>query len=84
MGSDALGKRVRQWRKNQGMPLKAVANALDVSEATVSDWERGTRFPSRSNLDALAKFMNGPVCALFCENSDSCQHYDLPERKIAR
>ena len=82
MGSEALGKRVRTWRKNKKLPLKAVAKALNVSEATVSDWERGTRFPSRTNLDALAKFMDGPVCALFCENEDSCEHYDLPQAPL--
>ncbi len=81
MGSEVLGKRLRMWRQNRHLPLKAVASALHVSEATISDWERGTRFPSRTNLDNLAVYIGSPICALFCEEGDGCMHSDLPGLK---
>src|SRR5512133_2890235 len=34
------------WRTKNGIPLKTVARALQVSIATVSTWESGKRFPT--------------------------------------
>lgn len=70
--SAILGENLRSRRKDLGLPLKALAADLEVSIATLSDWERGTRFPSRENLETLSRVLNIPVCRLFCPGEDLC------------
>lgn len=50
----------------------AIAEAIDVSQATVSGWERGADFPKPSKLDRVAKAYDLPVArvrALWMEAS---------------
>ena len=67
MSTEVLGPRLRVWRHRHDLTLKDIGQSIGVSEATVSDWERGSRFPSRNNMDILAEYMEIPVCALFCD-----------------
>ena len=62
-----FGDRLREWRKEQGFPLKHVAQDLGVSVSVVSQWERGLRFPSARNLDRLADYMRITVGELLTE-----------------
>ena len=57
-------KGLKQKRKERGMTLLQLANAIGVQQAAVSLWERGKRFPRRETLEAL--------CVLF-----SCKVDDL-------
>lgn len=50
-----LGKRLRELRKARNLTQVQVAQALGVSHALVSMWERGDRLPSVAQLDALSK-----------------------------
>ncbi len=59
--TEICGKRLRDWRKEQGYPLKHIAQDLGVSVSVVSQWERGLRFPSARNLDRLADYMGMSV-----------------------
>jgi len=67
-----LGTNLRSRRKEMGLPLKALAADLGISIATLSDWERGTRFPSREHLETLSRVLNIPICRLFCPGEDLC------------
>lgn len=56
-------KGLKQKRKERGMTLLQLANAIGVKQAAISLWERGKRFPRREKLDAL--------CVLFeCKMDD--------------
>lgn len=72
--AERFGKRLRLWRRAEGLPLKRVAVELDVSVSVVSQWERGLRFPSVKNLDRIAQYMNLPVCSLLYEGKGECPH----------
>ncbi len=72
--AERFGKRLRVWRRAEGLPLKRVAHDLDVSVSVVSQWERGLRFPSVRNLDRIAQYMDVPVCNLLYEGRSECPH----------
>ena len=72
--AERFGKRLRLWRRAEGLPLKRVSHDLDVSVSVVSQWERGLRFPSVKNLDRIAQYMNIPVCSLLYEGKNDCPH----------
>jgi len=60
----ALASRLAAWRKQRGLPLKAVAEAMGVSVAIVCEWENGHRFPSAGHLQALAEHTGIPAWRL--------------------
>jgi transcriptional regulator with XRE-family HTH domain len=67
-----IGDRLKLRRKHKRWPLKRVAAELKVSVSIVSDWERGTRFPSAENLLQLAALYKQPVCQLMCAGRAHC------------
>lgn len=67
-----IGERLKRLRKLKRWPLKRVAAELRVSLSVVSDWERGTRFPSAENLLNLATLYNRSVCQLLCAGPEHC------------
>jgi XRE family transcriptional regulator, fatty acid utilization regulator len=67
-----FAKTLRHWRTRNGLSLGDVAGATGISAAAISDWERGRRFPSGKRLEALARYFDVPLCALFCEEPWSC------------
>jgi transcriptional regulator with XRE-family HTH domain len=50
----ALGERIREYRRVQGLSLKKLADQLGVDQATLGGWERGKRQPSNELFDKLS------------------------------
>jgi transcriptional regulator with XRE-family HTH domain len=50
-----FGEAVKAARKKKGLSQAGLAGKLYVSQATVSAWEKGTKFPSRRLLGPLAE-----------------------------
>ena len=69
---ELIGRRLRRWRRARGWPMKRIAYELNVSVPAVSDWERGTRFPSIENLMHLALLYQKPVCQMVCAGRKLC------------
>jgi transcriptional regulator with XRE-family HTH domain len=69
-----FARRMKEWRKDQGLPLKHVAKELGVSVSIVSEWENGNRFPSVSNLESIAKYLGMPVCCLLYPGKGKCRY----------
>jgi len=69
-GYAELGSRLRAWRKEQGLPLKHVAQDLGVSISVISQWERGHRYPSIHNLQRIADYLGIPLSMVFCRRKD--------------
>jgi len=65
-----LGARLRAWRKQEGLPLKHVAQDLGVSISVISQWERGHRYPSIQNLQRIADYIGIPLSLVFCRRKD--------------
>ena len=67
-----LGRQLRSLRMARKWPIKRVALELGVSVSTVSDWERGERFPSGRHLLELANLFGKPMCQLMCGGPEKC------------
>ena len=74
----AFAKRLNDWRRQTGLPLKRVAQDVGVSVSIVSEWEHMHRFPSLANLEALAAYMHTPVCCLLYTGPGPCPHSRTP------
>ncbi len=55
---DNLGKTIRKLREEKKLPLRKVADYLDIDQAILSKIERGQRFASREQVIKLAGFFN--------------------------
>lgn len=51
----AVGLRIRRWRKRIGLDIKDVAEKLRVKVQAISNWENGHAMPSDTNLRLLAR-----------------------------
>lgn len=59
-----LGARIRQLRTGGGLQLADLAERAGVSQAQLSDVERGNKLPSLPTLDALATALDTTAAAL--------------------
>jgi transcriptional regulator with XRE-family HTH domain len=58
---NALGLKIREMRRRQGVTQAALAEALDLSIAYVSLIERGGRNPPFTTVVAIAKALDVPT-----------------------
>ncbi|MGX7709151.1 helix-turn-helix domain-containing protein [Methylobacterium sp. Gmos1] len=56
-----IGARIRLARKKRGITIRELANVLDVSPITVSQYELGEQAVSRPRLEQIAKAVAVPV-----------------------
>ena len=61
MQVDKIGELLYFLRKERDLTQKQVANALNISDKTVSKWECGLGCPDISVLPELAEFFNVSV-----------------------
>jgi len=63
-----LGERIATWRKARGMSQGALARAVGVTRAAVSQWEdlseEGTA-PSQANLERVVAALNTTMAAFY-------------------
>ena len=50
-----MNERIKQLRKERGVSQKEFAERLNVNQATVSCWEKGTRQPTRATLAIISQ-----------------------------
>ena len=53
-----FGERLRKKRMDMGLTMKEIAKTLEVTEATVSNWERKNIRPYRKTMKKLDEFFN--------------------------
>ena len=63
----AVGQRVRDLRRRQGLTQRALAQACDLSANAIGLIERGESSPSVSTLHRLALALEVPIAELFTE-----------------
>lgn len=61
MDADKIGKLIYQLRKEKNMTQKQVADAMNISDKTISKWERGQGCPDISLLRELANILEVSV-----------------------
>jgi methanogenic corrinoid protein MtbC1 len=52
----SFGHQLRGLRKDRGLRQKDLADALQVAQTTIANYEQGTRFPDEATLHRLADF----------------------------
>lgn len=62
-----LGQRIREARRARALTMVELAEALDVSQPAISQWESGLAPPGRDSLTRLAKFLKLPLSRLLGE-----------------
>lgn len=68
-GRSSLGERISRIRRERGMTLAQVADALDVSKPTVWAWEKGKARPLPERMEAIAQTLDVPTSSLL-ESAD--------------
>lgn len=61
----AIGRQVRQFRKQLGMNVSDLGNATGLSQGMISKIENGLTSPSLATISALSAALNIPVTSLF-------------------
>ncbi|QFT76026.1 helix-turn-helix domain-containing protein [Erythrobacter sp. THAF29] len=62
--SEAFGTRLNRLRRERGLTLAQVADALDVSKPTVWAWEKGKARPLPERIEAIAEALGVSVADL--------------------
>ena len=57
MDSDKMGALIQRLRKEKGYTQKALADILNISDRTVSKWERGAGYPDISLIPSLSEVL---------------------------
>ncbi|WP_342656884.1 helix-turn-helix domain-containing protein [Pantoea sp. RSPAM1] len=66
MKDKTLGERIRSRRKDLGFTQKTLAKALQLTDVSISQWERDDSEPTGKNLHALSKALRcSPTWILF-------------------
>ena len=64
MNQEYTGNKIAEIRKNKGWTQKELAEAMHVSTAAVSKWERGLNYPDLSLMEPLANHLGISVAEL--------------------
>ena len=62
---------IRKLRKSAGLTQVQLAEKVGVTQATVSDWERGDYFPGAQKLPALADALGCTVNDLYRTDTEN-------------
>lgn len=66
-----FGSRLRELRKERGIPMYALAEKLGISRNTLANWERGEKEPHGIGfLEDLAKILDVPLEELLLEKDE--------------
>ncbi len=65
---EELGKKIKRMRLNRGLTQEQLAEAVDVSQRTLSGIEIGENFVTAETLDRIIKALNTTSEELFATN----------------
>lgn len=58
MDSNKMGMLLLRLRKEKGMTQKQLAQRMNISDKTISKWERGIGYPDISFLEVLSRIFH--------------------------
>lgn len=64
--------KIREARIKKGLSQLELANLIGATQAAISKWEIGERFPRRKTLDQIAHHLGVSVAYLMGEDDDEC------------
>ena len=53
-----LGKKIMTMRNEKNLSQEQLAEKLNVTRQTISNWENGSKIPSAETLDRLSEILN--------------------------
>ena len=59
--ANTVGGNIRHLRKVLGLTQKELGDEVGLTQAQISDYERGRRIPSLHSLDKLLMFFKGEI-----------------------
>lgn len=65
---EELGKKIKRMRQNRGLTQEQLAEAVDVSQRTMSGIEIGENFVTAETFDKIVKALNTTAEELFSTN----------------
>ena len=71
---EELGKKIKRMRINRGLTQEQLAEAVDVSQRTLSGIEIGENFVTAETLDKIIKALNTTSEELFATNHLKEEH----------
>ena len=80
-----IGRRISQYRKEQGLSQKEFAELIGASNSRVSNWEQGRNGPDADILAEICRVLKvSPSELLDIHLSDSEDRLNAQERKVIR
>ena len=70
-GIGAMANRIKQLRERNGMKQNELASFLNITQATLSNWERGVHDPDNATLIVLSKKFNVSTDYLLGKSEDA-------------
>lgn len=67
----ALGKKIRQTQKTEGITQAVLGEKVNLSTAHIGHIERGTRIPSLETVHSIAQALNVSMDYLLLDSSDA-------------
>ena len=66
---ELFSRRLRGLRERKKVTMVELATAIDMSQATISEWEKENKFPRSGALQQLATYFNVPMEYFFKEDA---------------
>ncbi len=63
-----FSRRLKSLREKQEVTMVELAETIGMSQATISEWEKGNKFPRAGALQQLANYFDVPMEYFFKEN----------------
>lgn len=64
---DLFSRRLKGLREESGITMVELARVIGMSQATISEWEKGNKFPRAGALQGLARYFDVPMEYFFKE-----------------
>lgn len=75
-----LGEQLKQYRKENQLTQKQLADTFFVTDKTISKWENGKGYPDLNTLPSIARLLNTTVDDLLNEKSQP-RYYEYKSQK---
>lgn len=66
---DLFSRRLKRLRRKKGVTMVELAEMIGMSQATISEWEKGNKFPRSGALQQLANYFDVPMEYFFKESA---------------
>ena len=76
-----FGERLKQARINKGLNQEELSKLINITQASISQFEKGLRYPTPSNIKKFAEVLEVPVDFFAGENQGKFE-YEMLMRNL--